>query len=290
MEEILIILKQSWEVIKPVLEIGIIAFIFYYIVKDLMQSRAYQILFAIGTILIVLTTISMLLDFEVISTFLETIWTAILAIFIVIFQPELRRALALLGGSTKRTISHKEKKEETVNEIVKAVKKMSEKKIGALILFERENNLLSIVNSHISLSAKVKAELLETIFFPNTALHDGGLIIHNDKIIAAHAILPLSKENLKDGLGTRHRAALGITEESDAIALIVSEETGIISIACQAKLKRHIKADKLGKYLNRLLFTSEDINAVHNNIFDSMIDNENAFATVAIQKENKNND
>ena len=92
-----------------------------------------------------------------------------------------------------------------------------------------------------------KAELLETIFFPNTALHDGGLIINNDKIIAGHAILPLSKENLKDGLGTRHRAGLGITEESDAIALIVSEETGIISIACQAKLKRHIKVDKLGK-------------------------------------------
>jgi diadenylate cyclase len=134
--------------------------------------------------------------------------------------------------------------------------------------------MASIVNDAVSLDSKMNSFLIESIFYPNSPLHDGAIIIKNNKIIAAHAILPLPQdENLVHSLGTRHRAAIGITEETDAVAIVVSEETGIISIACHGRLKRNIKPEKLSRFLNGLLI-SENSESVLKNIFGTMAEND----------------
>jgi diadenylate cyclase len=242
--------------LRPVLEVLILTTLLYSGLYYLRGTRGANILAGLLIILLLLTVTSDLIKFEVISWLLNFLWTSLVIAFIVIFQPELRRGFAQLGTTP---FQHRSKKQEAISEVVAAVLNMAKRRIGVIIVFERQIGMRSIVEDAVKLDAKINSHLLESLFFPNSPLHDGAVIIKNDTIIAAHAILPLSKEEaLLRSLGTRHRAAVGITEETDAVALVVSEETGIISLACRGNIRRNIKADKLRRYLNGLLLSSSD--------------------------------
>jgi len=191
----------------------------------------------------------------VISWLLNGLSAAFAMALIVIFQPELRRAFAQLGS---RSFLRSQRKKETINEAVTAAVALSAQRQGAIILFEREIGMRAIIASGVRLDARLSHQLLVAIFNRHSPLHDGGVIIRGNQVVAARCIFPLSQdEEMLRTLGTRHRAAVGITEETDAVAVVVSEETGIISIACRGSLKRGLGPDQLTRYLQALLRTDE---------------------------------
>lgn len=282
MEMILSNLQDISAYLRQILEIGIITVLIYSVLYFLRGTRAASMLAGIIIILIVLTTASDWMKFEVISWLLYNLWTMLAVALIVIFQPELRRAFAQLGSTT---FHHKTKKKEAISEVVNAVLSLSKQKIGAIIVFERQIGMAFIVNNAIPLDAKLNSPLIESIFNPYSPLHDGAVIVKNEKIIAAHAILPLpNDEALALKLGTRHRAAIGITEETDAVAVVVSEKTGIISIACGGRIKRNIESDKLYRYLNGLLISNENF---LNNILGQTADDDEVLESFE-ESETKN--
>jgi diadenylate cyclase len=174
---------------------------------------------------------------------LKTVWVIA---FVIIFQPELRRALASLGH--RRILRRFFTVEETgvIPEIIKSTTRMADKGIGAIIVLEKDMGLKNYIETGTKIDARVTAELLETIFTPTSPLHDGAVIIQNDRVAAAGSILPLTQDQrLSAALGTRHRAAIGLTEETDAIVIVVSEETHAISYAQAGKLKRKIDTNTL---------------------------------------------
>ncbi len=277
MIDILQLLQDIWGIFNPFVEVAILFYIIYTLLYFLRGSRGSHILAGIVTAMICMTIISDWAEFEVLSWLLDTLWSMVAIMLIVIFQPELRRAFAQLGSTTSFTSDRKEKKKETLNEVVIAVENMAKTKTGALIVFERQIKMDSIINSSVSLNAKLNSLLIESIFFHNSPLHDGAIIIKKDTISAGHAILPLSQDQtLIRTLGTRHRAAIGITEETDAVALVVSEETGSISIACRGRLKRKIPSDKLLRYLSTLVLSGQE--GSFKSIFGTMAENDERAA------------
>ena len=177
-------------------------------------------------------------------------------LIIVVFQPELRKALEQVGNANfKKFFEFEEEKEVTcISEVVKAALDMSKSKVGMLVVFERESSLGEISRTGVALNSEVSSELLINIFVKDTPLHDGAVIINNNKIEAAACILPLTdKESLDRVFGTRHRAAIGISEVTDSVVVVVSEETGFISIAENGKIYRDVPADQLEIELNRRL-------------------------------------
>lgn len=257
--------------IKPLLEIGVLTMLIYGLLYYIRGTRGTYILAGMVIILIGLTVLSEWWNFEVISWLLSNLWAILATAIIVMFQPELRRAFAQLG-STSFISQKRSRRREAISEVVTAAVNMSKRHIGAIMIFERQIGMGSIVDDAVKLDVKLNSYLIEAIFFPNSPLHDGAVIIHDDKIIAAHCILPLSQnEDFMPSVGTRHRAALGITEETDAVALVISEETGIISIACRGRIKRNIPPDRLGRFLSGLLMIKE---SGVSNIFDTVTDND----------------
>ena len=262
-------LSTAWVYLQPALEIFILAFIFYKILFYLRGTRGSNILAGMLIALLILTAGADFMKFEVLSWALSGLWTLLATAMIVIFQPELRRAFAQLGSMSFR---QEDRKKEVITEITTAVLNMANRKIGALMVIERKIGMRSIVEDAVKLDVKVNSMILESIFYPNSPLHDGAIIIKNDRIIAAHAILPLSRdENFTKSLGTRHRAAVGITEETDAVVVVVSEENGNISVACRGSIRYDVKVDKLLRYLSALLMASDDNSFL--SIFGSMEDN-----------------
>ncbi len=178
------------------------------------------------------------LNLYTINWVLTKLFAILVIALLIIFQPELRRALVHLGGGSFfgfTAIS----KQSVIDEIALAISSLSQKKIGALIAIEREIGLKNYMETGVNLESIVSQALLTTIFMPNTALHDGGVVIQEDRIVAAACIFPLSRNlNLEKTMGTRHQAAIGLTEETDAMVLVVSEETGTISLAYRGKLSR----------------------------------------------------
>lgn len=265
-------MQNSMTYIRPLLEIGLLSILIYNTLYFMRGTRGASVLAGIIIILILLTTASDSLKLEVISWLLENLWAMLATALIVIFQPELRRAFAQLGSAPWSY--HSSKKKEAITEVVTALINMSRQRTGSLVVFERQIGMGAIVNSAVPLECKLNSHLLESIFYPNSPLHDGAVIIKNNRIIAAHAILPLPHdEGQISGVGTRHRAAIGITEETDSVAVVVSEETGIISIACRGRLKRNIKHDKLLRFLSGLLAVDEDGSSLKN-IFGTMEEND----------------
>lgn len=275
MAEFAAIFNTTMTYIKPVFEILVITLVIYSVLYFLRGTRGLYILSGIISTLILLTFIAGYFEFGVIKWLLSSLWTMFATAIIVIFQPELRRAFAQLGSTP---FAHrKTKKKEAINEVVSAVINMSKQRIGALIVFEREIGMRMIENNSVKLDGRLNSHLIESIFYPNSPLHDGAIIIRGDKIIAAHAILPLSQdESLIRTLGTRHRASIGITEETDAVSVVVSEETGSISIACRGRLKHNIGSDKLARYLNTLLISSSQ--DTFRSIFGTMTENDEITA------------
>jgi len=239
------LLDQFIKIINPInlLDIAIVSFVIYKLMMILRGTRAVQLIKGL-VVLLMATVASELLGLKSINWLLEKAQTVFFIAIPIVFQPELRRALEQLGRGKLFVPSGylaEEDKEKLVNEMVRAIKIMAKRKIGALIIMERQTGLADFVETGIKVDALVSGEMLINIFVPKTPLHDGAVIVRRDRIVAASCFLPLSENpNLSKELGTRHRAGLGISEVSDGIAIIVSEETGVISVAEDGKLTRYL--------------------------------------------------
>lgn len=239
---------------RNVIDILIVAYIFYKILMLIKETRAEQLIK--GLVLVVLVMkLSQVLGFVTLYWIIQNTLTVGLIAIIIIFQPELRKALEHLGRSrffTKKFFESEEEIERIVNEIAIAASNLSSTKTGALIVIEQETGLSDFAQSGVKLDAIVSSSLLENIFFENSPLHDGAVIIKKDRIYAAACVMPLTDQFVSKELGTRHRAAIGITENSDAIAIVVSEETGTISLAINGKLTRNYNAERLILVLKKI--------------------------------------
>lgn len=242
--------------IFAVLDILVVAYIFYKGYSLIKETRAEQLLKGI-VFMIIFIPISYILKLEMLNFILNKTLTIGLLSVVIIFQPEIRRALEHLGRSAfeeLHSIQDVENRNITVNEIVNAVDNLAASKTGALIVIEKVTRLGEILNSGTILDAKVTSNLLENIFVVNTPLHDGATIIRNDRILASGCVLPLTNNtSINKKLGTRHRAAIGLSEISDSIIIIVSEETGIVSLAINGKLTRGYDKEKLRIVLIKLI-------------------------------------
>jgi diadenylate cyclase len=220
------------------------------------ETRAEQLLKGI-LLIIVLIPISKILNLDMLNWILSKTLTIGVLSIIIIFQPEIRRALEHLGRSAfndRHLLENDEIMEKVINEVAEAVENLSKERTGALIVIENRTGLGEVIGTGTKLDAIVSAALLENIFVVNTPLHDGATIVRNDRIIAAGCFLPLtSNENISKSLGTRHRAAIGISENSDALTIIVSEETGTVSLSVNGKLTRNYTKERLKDILIRIL-------------------------------------
>lgn len=239
--------------IRDIIDILIVAVAFYKLFMLIRETRAEQLTKGILA-LFVFTKISDWLELYTVYWILENAMTVGVLAILIVFQPELRRALEYIGRSSFFTKSFIEIKGESlsqvVDEIVEAVASLSRQKIGALIVIERITGLNEIAETGTQINGKVSSDLLINIFIPNTPLHDGAVIIKEDIIKAAGCFLPLTENtSLSKELGTRHRAALGISEKSDCLAIIVSEETGAISIAENGSIARYLDTKTLRQIL-----------------------------------------
>lgn len=248
--------------ITDVIDIVIVAVIIYYILKTVKETRAKQLLKGIAIIFIIFFA-SQWLRLNALNYIMSaTLQVGVFAL-VVIFQPELRNLLEKVGRITFGKFidfggdSTVEEMEMTIESVVKAACDMSETKTGALIVIEQETQLGEYIQTGTSLNSDVTSMLLENIFVPNTPLHDGAVIIRGNKIITAACLLPLTANiNLSRELGTRHRAAIGLSEVTDAIVVVVSEETGKISIAREGTLTRNLHEDSLRNALRKALIFS----------------------------------
>lgn len=239
-----------------VLDILVVSYIFYKGYMLIRETRAVQLLKGILLILL-LMPVSNFLHLTMLYWILQrTITIGVLSI-IIIFQPEIRRALEHLGRSAFNDVhilENKEKMEEVITQIVNAVYNLAKTRTGALIVIEQRTKLEDIMSTGTKIEGIVSSAILENIFVVNTPLHDGATIIRNDRILAAGCFLPLSANyDISKKLGTRHRAALGISENSDALVIVVSEETGVVSLAINGKLTRGYTKDKLKDILIRII-------------------------------------
>ncbi|NBI07747.1 TIGR00159 family protein [Senegalia massiliensis] len=242
--------------LRDIIDMIIVAIAFYKIYTLVRETRAEQLIKGI-VVLLVATKMSEWLRLFTTNWILERTMTVGVIALLIVFQPELRRALEYIGRSRFFTKSFIEIKEEDIShvieEIVEASASLSRQKIGALIVFERETRLSEIVETGNIINGSVSSGLLINIFIPNTPLHDGAVIIKDNTIRAAGCVLPLSENmSISKELGTRHRAALGVSERSDALAIVVSEETGAISIADRGKLSRYVDIQTLRQILQNM--------------------------------------
>lgn len=239
--------------IRDIIDIAIVAYVVYKLMGLIKETRAEQLIKGIIFILLA-TQVSEWLGLYTINWILKNTLTVGVIAILVVFQPELRRGLEHIGRSKFfANIFDKSSQEQptgVIDEIIKAVQMLSQEKIGALIVIERETKLGEVIETGIHLDALVSGELIINTFIPNTPLHDGAMIIREDRIVASGCFLPLTEnQGLSKQLGTRHRAGLGITENSDSVVVIVSEETGIISLAMDGKLSRYLDIKSLKQIL-----------------------------------------
>lgn len=249
------------------IDIALVFVIFLYCLKVIKKTRAGQIAKGI-IVLAVIFLIAKLSNMVILSFLLENFTSYLIIMLLVIFQPELRNAFEKLGRSKLVDVFDIEDNilvKHAISEVTKSVEIMSMKQIGALIVFERDTKVAEVLKEGIPLNAKVTSELIQNIFMPRTPLHDGAIVVSGSEILAAKCILPLASEvSVPKSLGTRHRAAVGITEISDALVVVVSEETGIISLAEGGKLTRELTADGLRELLIKKLDRTKNRNVIKN--------------------------
>ncbi|MGB8225675.1 MAG: diadenylate cyclase CdaA [Sedimentisphaerales bacterium] len=240
-----------------IIELLLIGFVVYWAVNFLEGTRGERLFRGIIILLLAGSMILKLLivqfDFERLRYLYSSFLILVLIMAVAAFQPEIRRMLIRIGQAGTFGSSARRQLLQAVEEIISAVVTLSEKKVGAIIILERQVALGEFTEMGVQLDAKVKAALLKTIFHPSTPLHDLAVVIHGDRIVAARVQLPLAEASLARGaLGSRHRAAIGITTGSDAIAIVVSEETGTIGIAEDGKLERPVTEEELRKRLTSM--------------------------------------
>ena len=237
---------------RPALEILILAVLIYFIFKFVRGTRGWPVVIGFVVVLLALTAVTTILDLKVLRWILGSASVFIALGAVVIFQPEIRRMLAELGNLPLFASSHEQR--ESIEVIIQTVERLADVKIGALIAIEQSIQLQEAVESGIKVDCDVSSEMLETIFFPNNAVHDGGVIIKGDRIAYAACIFPLSqRSDLNKSLGTRHRAAIGLSEETDALVVVVSEENGMISHAHKGQLVRGVTPEELRAFLTSVI-------------------------------------
>lgn len=246
-----------WPGIGGVVEILILAAAFYALMLFFKEARSVQVMVGLLLVLIILLGLTKLFHVYALNWLLGRLSVYLAVALLVIFQPEIRRALAELGRQPM--FSPPAESRGFVDSIVEAVMLLAERRIGALIAIERRVGTRAIQETGVRLDARVNSDLLATLFFPHTPLHDGGVIISGNRIVAAGCLFPLSQRTeLSRGLGTRHRAAMGLTEETDAIAVVVSEETGTVSISTRGRLSRDFDEERLRRFLSAVLIKEPD--------------------------------
>ena len=250
--------------ISDVLDIAIIAFLVYSLLRMVKSTRAENILKGVVAFLLVLG-LADILQLNAISYIMKNLVQVGILAIIVLFQPEIRQILEKVGSRNIKLLKvfndpkQQSELETAIDQTVVACKEMSLSKTGVLIVFERDIRLDDMVRSGTTLDAAVSSELLKNIFFVKAPMHDGAVIIRHGRILGAGCMLPLSKNvNLSRDLGMRHRAGIGMSENSDAVVVIVSEETGSISVAIGGMLKRHLMPETLGKLLRNELMPPEE--------------------------------
>ena len=259
----------SFDRFSDLLDVLLVAFVIYSAIKLIRETRAIQL--AKGVVLLALLYLGVtVLDMQASQYIMSFVFGNLFLILVVIFAPELRHALESVGRSSVSNISFlnfknrdeyllKEAVENSINCVCKACADMSDKKIGALIVFEKETILGDIIKTGTLVDAKVTVEIIGNIFFPKATMHDGAAVIKDGRVVAAGCILPLTgNNNISSDLGTRHRAAIGMSENSDAIVAVVSEETGAISVAEKGILKRNISDGDLREILMKNFIRNYD--------------------------------
>lgn len=256
---------NTWEWLKngfsisifDIIDILIISTVIYQILKLFKNTRAMNVLKGVALLIVALAVASWL-ELPTTEWLLSSVVTSGIVIVFVLFQPELRLVFENFGRAKFRDSNKEENNEKTVMEFVSACENLSRRRVGALLVFQQKTNLKDVCETGTMLNANVSAGLLENIFEPNTPLHDGATVISGDKILSAGCFLPLSENNtIEKKLGTRHRAALGISERSDATVIIVSEETGVISLAKGGVLNRYLDLENLKQILTEMYFLEE---------------------------------
>ncbi len=245
-----IILQFGW---RDVLDIALIAFVFYKLIILIRGTRAVQLLKGL-TLLLIITLVVRQLGLTAIDWLLRQMMTIGLIAIPIVFQPELRRGLEQLGRGKiflRSSYLYGEKDiKETIEEIIKGIQVLVKNRIGALIVLERETGINELIETGIRIDGYVSAEILINIFMPRTPLHDGAVIMRGNRVMAAGCYLPLTENpHLSKELGTRHRSAIGVSEQTDALAIVVSEETGAVSLASNGKLTRYLDNQTLEKML-----------------------------------------
>ena len=232
------------------LEMLVLAVLFYYAILFFRGTRGAQVLLGFVTAMIAMLILTRIFHLDTLNWLLQQFSVYLVVAFLIIFQPEIRRALAELGKQHVFASTLRERG--ILDEVVEAVSRLAADKIGALIAIEREIGTRAVQETGTRVDSLVNAELLATIFFPHTPLHDGGVVIEGDRVRAAACVFPLSGRDIGK-LGTRHRAAVGLSEESDALVIVVSEETGAISLAYKGRLIRGLDEARLRRILSSVL-------------------------------------
>ena len=242
-------LEKGWQ---PAVEILILAVLIYFVFRFVRGTRGWPVVIGFVVVLLALKAVTTILDLKVLSWLLDSASLFIAAGALVIFQPELRRMLAELGNLPLFGTASEQR--ESIEVIIQTVERLADVKIGALIAIEQSIQLQEAVESSLPVDCDATPEMLETIFFPNNAIHDGGVIIKGDRIAYAACIFPLTqRSDLNKSLGTRHRAAIGLSEETDSVIIVVSEETGMISHAYKGQLVRGVTLEELRSFLTSVL-------------------------------------
>ena len=245
-------MTQFWEIIlnwRQLLEIGILFSAIYVVLYYSRKTHGSRMMLVLVVLLLSIWVLARIMELPVITMLFEEFYGSTIIALLIIFQPEVRRGLTQLG-----LVMEKRHRKEVISEIEDAVVNMAGSKIGALIVIEGKEQLQSLIDDAIQLDAQVNSQLLESIFFPNSPLHDGAVIIRGDRIVAARAILPLTRsKEISPHLGTRHRAAMGIAEESDAVTIMISEESGGVCIAYDGELHRDLSEFGLNRMLETLV-------------------------------------
>lgn len=258
------------KLITLIIDIALVSFILFKIIKLVKDTRAWQLLKGIF-FLIIINVLSDILNLNILHYILNYFMTYIVIILIVIFQPELRRALEQIGKSSLSKYfgfekDYETKTKEDIYKITIATMEMANAKTGALIVIGRDIKLSDIINTGIELKSEISPQLLVNIFCTKTPLHDGAVVIENNKIAAAACMLPLSNNpDIEKTYGTRHRAAMGVTTESDSIAIVVSEETGKVSVSKNGKLITNMTEETLKKFLISNLITKPNKDKIKDN-------------------------
>lgn len=239
--------RFTWQ---SALDVLLVALIFYGLLRLFRGTQAMQLLRGLLVIVLVIFLVTTQLKLPAFSWLVRNSLPAILLALPVIFQPELRRALERLGRAAPFLIPREEQRvAHVIHELVEAALTLSERRHGAIVVLEGETGLQDYVETGVQVDGRLTAQLLLSIFYPGTALHDGAVIVRGERVVAAACMLPLTERPVGGGLGTRHRAAVGITEQSDALALVVSEETGIISVARRGGIARRLDDKRLSRVL-----------------------------------------